>query len=77
MKKHVMYVLNRSGHSPLVQWAPDNKVDIKGAKEMFGELKEKGYHFFDATDKQDSSGELTKFKPEAKEIVAFRQMEGG
>lgn len=77
MAKNKLFVLNRSGHAPVAEWNPTNLAQIKTAEETFGDLQTKGFHFFDATDPQDTKTEITKFNPEAKEIVAFGALEGG
>jgi len=77
MRKHVIHVLNRTGHAPLVRWDPANAAEVKTAEEAFGDLKEQKYHMFDASEPQETHTELKKFDPEVKEIVAFGQPQGG
>ncbi|PWT75581.1 MAG: hypothetical protein C5B60_05160 [Chloroflexi bacterium] len=77
MAKHKLYVLNRAGHTALAEWDPKNKVEIKTAEEVFGDLQKKDFHMFDASTPQETKQELTEFDPKTKEIVAFSQLEGG
>lgn len=77
MAKHKIYLLDRSGHTPVAEWNPTNLAQIKTAEETFGDLQTKGFHMFDASDPQDTKTELKEFDPQTKEIVAFGQLEGG
>ena len=76
-KKNVMYLLNRRGHAPLVKWNPTIEAEVKSAAEMFGQLQEQGQRLYDVSNPADTGKELTTFDPEATEIVAFGQLEGG
>lgn len=76
-KKHTLYVLNHRGHAPVVSWKPQDKASIKTAEEAFGELQDNNFHLYDVSNPSETGKELTKFDPEAKEVIAFRQLEGG
>lgn len=78
MAKHKIYVLNRSGHAALAEWTPTNKAEIKTAEEVFGDLQKRNFHLFDVSNPQEETKqEMTEFNPQAKEILAFGQLEGG
>lgn len=75
--KHAIYRLNQTGHSPVAEWDPSNKVEIKSAAEVFGKLQKAGHKFFDLAESQQDKTELKVFDPEAKEVIAFGPLVGG
>jgi len=75
--KHQLFVLNRTGHSPIAEWDPNVPVEIKSAEQVFGDLQKSGMKFFDAGEPQETKQELKTFDPEAKEIIGFGPLQAG
>ena len=69
-------VLNHEGDTKLI-WDSENKVETKAARNMFDELKDKGYSAFAVKKDGEKGDRLTKFDPEEEKIIMAPPMRGG
>lgn len=72
-----MAVMDRGAGDLKVIWDPDNKVEVKAAREQFDKLRKAG-HVAYAVDAKGGKGKmLTEFDPEAEKIILAPALRGG
>lgn len=76
-QQNELQVMDTSGHFT-TKWDPDNRDEVKAAKDMFDTLVgEKGYTAF-RVELQEGKGERIKtFDPKAGKIIMVPQLVGG
>lgn len=66
--------MDKSGHSTAAQWRADHPNEVKSAKEVFNDLKDRKYGLFT---QGDNPRKLDQFDASAEEIVAVAPLVGG
>lgn len=69
-------ILGKEGDTKVI-WDPDNKDEVKAAREQFDTLKAKKFLAFEVKDKGEKGSEIKKFDPEAGKIILTPPVMGG
>ncbi len=83
MNKHVMDVMDRTGHTTIT-WDPRSPSSVNDARDKFDELIRRGYTAF-AMNVVDSNGivveekgeRITEFNPAVGKVMMVPQLQGG
>lgn len=73
---HTLRILSREGDTA-VAWKPADTESTTLAEKQFNELMAKGYAMFATDTELGTKEQVRKFDPEAFEIVAVPQLQGG
>lgn len=80
MTKHVMNILDTSGHTS-VGWNPDNEAEVNIARAAFDDAIRRGYQAFhvreDATGQAKQGTRMREFDPTAEKMMLIPQLRGG
>jgi hypothetical protein len=71
-----MNTLDRSGHTS-ISWDADNPDEVRTARAVFDEMREKGYRAFTVGRRGERGSRLDSFDPRAEEIMLVPQLQGG
>jgi hypothetical protein len=71
-----MNVLDHTGHSEYT-WDPEDKDQVKMARDVFDALTARSHHAFRADEKGRKGGKMTTFDPTAGKIIITPQLVGG
>jgi len=69
-------ILGKEGDTKVI-WDPENRDEVKAAREQFDALKGKGFLAFEVKNKGDKGSEIKKFDPEAGKIILTPPIMGG
>ena len=76
MEKLILRIVSREGDTQ-VTWRPNYKVEVDTAQKEFDKLTKLGYALFEVAEKGAKPTQTREFNPEAMEILAVPNLQGG
>ena len=76
MNKHVMNILDSTGHTT-TEWNPSDREEVAAARIQFEAMTDKGYRAFRVVGEDGQGSRLETFDPRAEKIMFVPQLKGG